>query len=315
MADAATWAASGMAGLGLDAATMIEAWHVNRVRADATALEGDDLALAIRRLLEAQGPVWSGSATGLLDALAGHVSATVLKERGWPKTASALGLRLRRLAPALRRAWRIEVAQTKGGHDGTRTTTAKMPITRCAKCDLATTGVSRMPPPRMHWLTTYSEMLGKAEREFTKMTDTQEQEPHLDAAMNCALTTWHVSDRLWADQAHWRPNSPAPKSKRSCFNEWVCKKAPALGHCRNICDGVKHLELTYPNALEIKVKTSAATPCIQNSQIFIQDHRPVVLISNTPHVVKVILGGTQYELAAVLRQAIDSWPAIRALLY
>ncbi len=122
MADAAAWAYGAMPGLGLDPDAMLAAWHANRVRADEASLEGDDLALAIRKLVETEG-TWSGTATQLLGHLAEFANETARRSDTWPKTAGALGLRRARLAPVLRKAWRIEFGTHKAGADGARTMT------------------------------------------------------------------------------------------------------------------------------------------------------------------------------------------------
>lgn len=123
MADAAAWAYAAMPGLGLDPEAMLAAWHANRVRADAASLEGDDLALAIRRLVDSVGGTWAGTATELLGRLAEFASESARRSDAWPKTAGALGLRRARLAPVLRKAWRIEFGTHKAGADGARTMT------------------------------------------------------------------------------------------------------------------------------------------------------------------------------------------------
>jgi hypothetical protein len=65
-------------------------------------LEGDPVTAAVRSLMEARGK-WTGTATGLLAALAEHVDEGTRKSRGWPATPRALSGRLRRGATFLRK--------------------------------------------------------------------------------------------------------------------------------------------------------------------------------------------------------------------
>lgn len=69
-------------------------------------VEGDPVAGAVRKLVrglpENEKAEWKGIATELLERLSGLVSETVQRGKTWPKDATRLSGRLRRLAPALR---------------------------------------------------------------------------------------------------------------------------------------------------------------------------------------------------------------------
>ena len=76
----------------------LEAYEANRDESHAQTLESDPVGAALQDLMEEQHS-WSGTCTELLDALnqRGHDQG----EQAWPKNASALSDRLRRLQPAL----------------------------------------------------------------------------------------------------------------------------------------------------------------------------------------------------------------------
>src|SRR5439155_11704522 len=64
------------------------------------SIEDDPVAAAVSDLAES-GP-WHGTATELLERLRVCVAEATTKRRDWPQTATALGQRILRLAPALR---------------------------------------------------------------------------------------------------------------------------------------------------------------------------------------------------------------------
>ena len=78
------------------------AYAVNRVRMNREMIEADPIAVAIRSLM-AQKPEWSGTATELLRDLERIVGDKEAGRKSWPMSAAALGGRLRRIAPPLRR--------------------------------------------------------------------------------------------------------------------------------------------------------------------------------------------------------------------
>jgi len=120
MASAARWATACASGLGIDPAMIIPAWRGNRSAGDRAIIENDDVAIALLAHLFANGGSWRGTAAHLLTELSSRVSERVARGRDWPSTASSLGLRLKRLVPALRAAADIEAAQTRSGADGAR---------------------------------------------------------------------------------------------------------------------------------------------------------------------------------------------------
>jgi putative DNA primase/helicase len=121
MADACRWAEAGALGLGIEPGRIAEAWRANRIASDADVVESDEVTGAVRTLLAAwPEPIIKGSPAELAALLADQVSESVRKGPFWPKTASAMGTHLRRIAPALRVAWGIAITSGKGGADSSR---------------------------------------------------------------------------------------------------------------------------------------------------------------------------------------------------
>jgi DNA polymerase I-like protein with 3'-5' exonuclease and polymerase domains len=101
MAEFAEWAAAAEAGLGWEDGTFMAAYEESREEAVAGALESDPVAEAVLSFM-ADREEWVGKSAELLEKLAAEVGERVEKSRAWPKTASHLSGRLKRLAPALR---------------------------------------------------------------------------------------------------------------------------------------------------------------------------------------------------------------------
>jgi hypothetical protein len=103
MADAALWATAGETALGFEPGTFIAAYKQNLHEGAVASVEAHPVGQAIRKLLESQDE-WSREPEQLLEDLNLLVSEETRRQRNWPKSASALGRYLRRLAPALRKA-------------------------------------------------------------------------------------------------------------------------------------------------------------------------------------------------------------------
>jgi hypothetical protein len=123
MFDSCLWAEACAPGLGIEPGVIPEAWIANRSQADSAALEADDVAGAVMRLLETQGKigpaVWKGSASDLLKRFK-ESDPELVQAPHWPRSALALGVKLKRLAPSLRAIYRVDVSQGKEGPDGSR---------------------------------------------------------------------------------------------------------------------------------------------------------------------------------------------------
>ena len=126
MIDAATWAEAAAVGLGIPPGRITAAWVANRTAADRALVESDDLALAVVALIEAEHNLtgraeWRGSPVDLYRKLcADHASDSTKRSPQWPRSASGMGTRLRRLAPPLRVVHGIDASPGKGGADSAR---------------------------------------------------------------------------------------------------------------------------------------------------------------------------------------------------
>jgi hypothetical protein len=103
MADFEVWAAACEAGLGLPPGTISATYRLNRSRASSSALDASPLPDALFELARDH-LSWEGRATDLLELLDEWVGDEARRRRDWPKSASALSNKLRRLAPNLRDA-------------------------------------------------------------------------------------------------------------------------------------------------------------------------------------------------------------------
>ena len=125
MADFASWATAAEAGLGLPAGAVMAAYNGNRAAANEIALESSPIAALVIALVRERGE-WSGTATDLLQAMAGRAEDWAKRAKAWPRTARAMGGALRRVAPNLRKAgMRIEFSRA-AGHDRQRVITMSM---------------------------------------------------------------------------------------------------------------------------------------------------------------------------------------------
>lgn len=105
MADFARWATACEGALWAPG-TFMQAYTANRAAAVEAVLEADELACVLRRVLSRPGVGmrWQGTCTELLHILnseAGHAAARS-RSHEWPRTASSLSNRLRKIAPGLR---------------------------------------------------------------------------------------------------------------------------------------------------------------------------------------------------------------------
>jgi hypothetical protein len=111
MADWARWTMAAELGLAWPQGRILTAYRAMRTSAVEAAVDGDPLAVAIRRM----SLPWSGTAADLLMLLTPSGRAP----RGWPESPRALASALRRLAPGLR-AVGIAIAHHREAHTGRR---------------------------------------------------------------------------------------------------------------------------------------------------------------------------------------------------
>jgi hypothetical protein len=113
MADGATWMLACESALGWPPGTYAAAVSAREQEAASVVLGSSVIGLAVVKLLE-EDSEWQGTATELLAALATLVSASVVRSWRWPNSPEALGGRLRRLAPVLRRKG-LEITFSRAG--------------------------------------------------------------------------------------------------------------------------------------------------------------------------------------------------------
>jgi hypothetical protein len=128
MADFAEWSVACGDGLWKPGAFM-RAYISNMRRVVGNVIADDPAAAGIQKtMLSVAGGTWSGTAKDLLDKLEPIVGEKEVKRRDWPGTARKLGQRLRRIAPALRRAGiDIDWERTTGGRRVVTITARNMP--------------------------------------------------------------------------------------------------------------------------------------------------------------------------------------------
>ena len=101
MADFALWATACETAFWPEG-TFLKAYDANRAAANEAVIESSAIGATVCKLIDGDG-TFEGTASELLEVLNGLGSAgSQCKARGWPATASALSLRLARLAPSLR---------------------------------------------------------------------------------------------------------------------------------------------------------------------------------------------------------------------
>ena len=121
MADFALWATACETAI-WDAGTFWSAYCGNRDEAVESVIDADPIATAVRALMEprTERTVRTQTASDLLGALAEKAGERVAKAKTWPDNARALGGRLRRAAPLLRKIG-IEIDFVREGRARTRT--------------------------------------------------------------------------------------------------------------------------------------------------------------------------------------------------
>ncbi|MHB1326172.1 MAG: hypothetical protein ACYC0L_08230 [Thermoleophilia bacterium] len=109
MADFAKLVVAAEPALGWPSGTFLDSYEQSRSSTIESALEGDLVAVALRRFLDERFVqldkeviLWSGSATELLEILKEHAVEDARRTKSWPKTPTSLSSKLRRVAPLLR---------------------------------------------------------------------------------------------------------------------------------------------------------------------------------------------------------------------
>jgi hypothetical protein len=113
MADFARWVVAAEPALGWPTGSFLKAYTGNRDAIHEIALDAAVVVPPMRTLLEAG--EFIGTATELLDRLAGIVGESATRRKGWPGNATALSRELARIAPNLRSVG-IEVEKRRESH-------------------------------------------------------------------------------------------------------------------------------------------------------------------------------------------------------
>jgi hypothetical protein len=113
MADFARWVVAAEPALGWPTGSFLKSYTGNRDAIHEIALDAAVIVPPMRTLLEAGEFV--GTATELLDRLAGIVGESATRRRGWPGNATSLSRELARIAPNLRSVG-IEVEKRRESH-------------------------------------------------------------------------------------------------------------------------------------------------------------------------------------------------------
>lgn len=125
MADFAKIACASAPAFGWTVEAMLDAIEDNRAGAVAGVIEADAIASAVQAIA-AEEQFWQGTATELLVRLNDRTSLERQREKDWPRDATRMSNRLRRVAPALRRAGVDMVLPEAGGRAGRLITIRQM---------------------------------------------------------------------------------------------------------------------------------------------------------------------------------------------
>ena len=149
MADFALWATACETAL-WPAGTFWSAYCGNLAEAVESVIEADPVASTVRTMMRER-TVWTGTATGLLGALAEAAGERIAKSKTWPDSPRALAGRLRRAASFLRKVG-IEIGFDREGRARTRiiriTTTPNHPAPEYAGARPSAPSASSAPAPK-----------------------------------------------------------------------------------------------------------------------------------------------------------------------
>lgn len=116
--------------LGWEPSEFFAAYDANRRDLEAEVVDSDAVAQAIIGMVGESSSdfLWEGTATWLLELLTAKVSDVVKRSRAWPQASNALGNRIKRLTPLLRKRGII----LSPGHSGSRFITIRRAATPSA---------------------------------------------------------------------------------------------------------------------------------------------------------------------------------------
>jgi hypothetical protein len=94
------------------------------------------------------------------------------------------------------------------------------------------------------------DMVKKAWREHQRCLHADTSDDRRDAAINCAITAWHLTDWIWTGMARTCASRPEVATllgvsgrlpTKVDFIKWAVRKCPELEICQSICNGSKHV--------------------------------------------------------------------------
>ncbi|MBJ6749556.1 hypothetical protein [Geomonas anaerohicana] len=99
-------------------------------------------------------------------------------------------------------------------------------------------------------LGTAHSMVMKAWREYQRCVNAGSDDDHRDAAINCAITLWHLNDWVWNGIAVSARDKLEVKQllgvtgrrlEKDDLVKWAVTSCPELKVCQSICNGTKHV--------------------------------------------------------------------------
>jgi hypothetical protein len=102
MADFAVWAVAAAPAFGWAQDRVLELINANRASSTSVAIEASAIGPALLRFMDPR-TEWLGTATSLLEFLAGYADEKTRKRKDWPQNPRGLRSDLQRIAPSLRR--------------------------------------------------------------------------------------------------------------------------------------------------------------------------------------------------------------------
>lgn len=92
-------------------------------------------------------------------------------------------------------------------------------------------------------------MLRKVQREYARCETGDTLEDRRDAAINGAITLWHISDWVWAGIARTGRDQQGLRAllgvsdhpSKGDLVKWAVRQCPELDECQAICNGSKHV--------------------------------------------------------------------------
>ncbi len=157
-------------------------------------------------------------------------------------------------------------------------------------------------------------MLEKLQREISRIaTRSNNYEVVLDAAINGALTAWHLTDWVWkkrfAADAEARAGISIDcgdqKDPPNEFKDYVNKKCVHLALCQDVANGFKHMIAEHPDERQAP---AAADTLVSAGAELIGGDGFLVFVGTSKFVPKIVDDeGDKHQAMDVLVSARDFW--------